>query len=74
MTREELRQGQEIVTVLDRINRVLEVHFDNGTTLSFRTSVAGADIQSLAYTDCRSDFLKLLFTKKQLLEKKFSKL
>lgn len=74
MTREKLKQGQEIVAVLDRINRVLEVHSDDGTTLSFRTSVSGTDIQSLAYTGCRSDFLRLLFTKKQQLEKKLKEL
>ena len=74
MTREKLRQAQEIVTVLDRIDRVLEVHSDNGTTLAFRTSAFGTDIQSLAYTDCRSDFLRLLFTKKQQLEKKLKEL
>lgn len=78
MTREKLKQGQEIATVLDRINRVLEVESDGNTSeeprLSFRTSVCGADVQSLAFADFRSDFLKLLFAKKQILEKKFSEL
>ena len=52
MTREKLKQGQEIATVLDRINRVLEVESDGNTSeeprLLFRTSASGADVQCLA--------------------------
>ena len=79
MTKEEYNKAKRIISVLERIDRVLSttvtIH-NNGKTVehSFKPNINSSDLCVLAQTDVDDDFLKLLYEKKLELENKLKEL
>lgn len=79
MTREQVIKAQNIISVLDRIDRVLSTTtiIHNGTTTfehSFKSNINTTDLCLLAQNYVGEGFLQLLYEKKNELEKKLKQL
>lgn len=79
MTKEEFIKAQKIISVLDRIDRVLSTTtiIHNGKTTfehSFKPNINTPDLCLLAQHDVEKGFLELLYEKKIELEEKLKQL
>ena len=79
MKREDYEKAKDIITVLDRIDRVLSttvIISDNKTNAKhvFKEAVNTADLYFLARHDVEKGFLELLYKRKLELEEKLKNL
>ena len=79
MKREDYEKAKDIVSVLDRIDRVLSttvIIHDNKTSVkhSFKEAINTADLCLLIQHDVKNGFLDLLYKRKLELEEKLKNL